>query len=152
MTALGLPLSRAYKKPSEPKAVILKSIRSFCIMTTFWEQIEKIASKTEDLQPVYWVESRPRCDQCRDFEVMEAGQICAHCEKEWSRHYQVMSSAPRNCFIPSLSNIFAKTGRAFSSSSKYLVVAYFMTSPPRFLLRVVLFWPALPNNVGMKLL
>ena len=64
-------------------------------MSTFWEQIEKIASKTEDLPPVYWVEARPRCDQCGDFEVMEVGQICTHCEKEWSQHYQVMSLAGR---------------------------------------------------------
>lgn len=34
LTALGLPLSRAYKKPSEPKAVSIKFTRSFCYVGT----------------------------------------------------------------------------------------------------------------------
>lgn len=59
------------------------------------EMIEKLVEKYPEPEPMYWVEARPRCDQCRDFEVMEAGQICSHCKKEQNQGYMVMSLAGR---------------------------------------------------------
>jgi len=64
-------------------------------MTTFFEQLKELADNTPEPAPVYWVEARPRCDQCREFEVMEQGEICEQCKKEWAQHYQVMSLAGR---------------------------------------------------------
>ena len=64
-------------------------------MTTFFEQLKTLAENTPELAPVYWVETRPLCDECREFEVMEHGDICEHCKKEWEQHYQVMSLAGR---------------------------------------------------------
>ena len=63
----------------------------------FQEMIEKIAERNPqtELPPVHWVEPRPRCGQCRDFEVMESGQICTHCQKEQDQGYIVMSLAGR---------------------------------------------------------
>lgn len=54
--------------------------------------LEELAARTEykEPMPVHTVTPRPMCDQCRDYEVMDYGDICEHCQKEWNQSYRVM--------------------------------------------------------------
>ena len=54
-----------------------------------------MAKDTPPAALIYWVERRPRCKKCRDFEVMMPDDICEHCQKEQAQGYQVMSLAGR---------------------------------------------------------
>lgn len=61
-------------------------------MATFEDIINKIASKNPQPEPtlLYWVETRPLCSDCRDYEVMNYGDICEHCQQENKQGYKVM--------------------------------------------------------------
>lgn len=59
------------------------------------EMLQRLADRTPEPGPLYWVESRPMCATCREFEVMEQGDTCEHCQKETAQGYQVMSLAGR---------------------------------------------------------
>lgn len=56
------------------------------------DMITRLAERTQYTEPppVHWVEPRPHCDQCRDYEVMNEGDICEHCQRESSQGYRVM--------------------------------------------------------------
>jgi hypothetical protein len=60
---------------------------------TITEMIKEMAERTPqpaDLPPIHWVEPRPKCSQCRDYEVMEAGDSCVYCLQEIKQGYQAM--------------------------------------------------------------
>lgn len=63
-------------------------------MLNAWEEIlNKYAEEhpaPPELPPLHTVEPRPMCDQCRDYAVMNYGDICEHCKREWSQSYRVM--------------------------------------------------------------
>ena len=58
----------------------------------FKELFEKIAEShpCPELPALYWVEPRPHCSECREFEVMNYGDICEHCQQETKQGYKVM--------------------------------------------------------------
>ena len=64
-------------------------------MNNLFEQIEKIASKTTELPPVYWVELRPRCHKCRTNEVQLEGDYCEFCTKEQAQGYEALTMTGR---------------------------------------------------------
>ena len=65
------------------------------VLMTLSQMLVELAERTPKPEPVYWVEPRPRCFECRDFEVMKDGQICEHCKLERKQGYQVMTLAGR---------------------------------------------------------
>jgi hypothetical protein len=64
-------------------------------MTSLYQQIEKIAAKTTELPPVYWVEERPRCYKCRDSEVQLQGDYCEFCTTEQTQGYEALTMTGR---------------------------------------------------------
>lgn len=64
-------------------------------MVSLIEIFERIAKDAPEPPPTHWVEERPRCSKCRDFEVMMPEDICGHCQKETAQGYQVMSLTGR---------------------------------------------------------
>ena len=61
-------------------------------MATFEDIFNKITSKNPQPEPapLYWVEPRPKCSDCRDVDVMNYGDLCEHCQKEASQGYKIM--------------------------------------------------------------
>lgn len=59
---------------------------------TIQNMIDELAARTpqpkEEL--IYTVVPRPMCDECRDYQVMDYGDICEHCQKEFRQSYRVM--------------------------------------------------------------
>lgn len=55
--------------------------------------LEEIAARypaPPELEPLQWVEPRPRCSDCRDNEVMLDGDTCEPCQAEAKQGYKVM--------------------------------------------------------------
>ena len=59
------------------------------------DMLKELAERIPEPEPMVWVECRPKCAECREYEVMDYDEICELCKKEWSQHYQVMSLAGR---------------------------------------------------------
>lgn len=59
------------------------------------DMLQELADRTPEPEPMYWVEARPMCSECRDFEVTELGDVCQHCQAEKEQGYQVMTLAGR---------------------------------------------------------
>ena len=60
-------------------------------MATFEDIFKKITAKVQpEPEPLYWVDPRPMCADCRENEVMLTGDICEDCKTEHERGYKVM--------------------------------------------------------------
>jgi hypothetical protein len=60
---------------------------------TIQSMLETIAARypaPAELEPLQWVEPRPRCHNCRGYEVMDYGELCEHCTLDNQRGYSVM--------------------------------------------------------------
>lgn len=75
-------------------------------MNNITDFIMEIAARNPapDLEPLQWVEPRPMCSDCRDYEVMNYGDICEQCQQEKQQGYKVMYKMGR------LANGFALDG------------------------------------------
>jgi len=58
-------------------------------ITEFLQEIAERNPRPEPA-PLYWVEPRPKCADCRDNEVVLPGDICDDCQAEAKRGYKVM--------------------------------------------------------------
>ena len=66
-------------------------------MATFEDIFRKIIEKNPqpEPEPLYWVESRPKCSACRDYEVMNYGDHCERCKAHDAQGWQPMEMLGR---------------------------------------------------------
>ena len=59
------------------------------------EMIKELALRTDELPPVYWVETRPTCYKCRTNEVSMPGDYCEFCTQEQKQGYEALTMTGR---------------------------------------------------------
>lgn len=57
--------------------------------------LQKLAERTPEPEPVYWVDSRPLCVKCRMNEVDLEGDYCKLCSLEQAQGYEALSMTGR---------------------------------------------------------
>ena len=66
-------------------------------MATFEDIFKKIIEKNPQPEPapLYWVETRPKCAACHDYEVMNYGDHCERCKAHAAQGWQPMEMLGR---------------------------------------------------------